>query len=306
MRNNSFLFIVLQEIKNRFYILLNFTLKNILPPIRVNSWGGIGSQLFALNLMFDLSIKYPMRKILFLQHNGGVTKRENEINFVKNTFYDTKFVKDYSIDSNFKKNKIEDNKRPDFKIKLKQKIFTILVKIGFMATCNTDAEFSKLKPWICDIRGHYLIRKVTSQFMALLNKELNLDNEISTGAIAIHYRLGDMVNLDKKFDSSSIRIINHVTEINNRFGAKKILLFSDSISLAYANLNNHEFLQKVLKIECYNLSTLESIKKCVLAEYFVGTESKVSLWIVNLRNFRNQQATTYFDYFSDLVYKPIL
>jgi hypothetical protein len=111
-----------------------------------------------------------------------------------------------------------------------------------------------------------------------------------------------MIHLGKKFDPSVDRTINIISKLYSEFGEREIHLFSDSIDQAKINFKNHEFFGRILKLKCYELSTIESIRKCVYADFFIGTESKISLWIVNLRNFKGKEKKTHFEYFKDLLY----
>ena len=59
-------------------VFRGLTLK-ILPRVRVHSWGGFGSQLFAMIIAERLIAKKGLRQIMIVFHTSGVTERELEI-----------------------------------------------------------------------------------------------------------------------------------------------------------------------------------------------------------------------------------
>ena len=52
-----------------------------LPALRVNSWGGFGSQLFTAYVVLKLQKQFPNRRIKVLSHTSGVTRRISEFDF---------------------------------------------------------------------------------------------------------------------------------------------------------------------------------------------------------------------------------
>ena len=53
----------------------------ILPALRVHSWGGFGSQLFAAHAILRIQKLFPYRRIKVIIHSSGVTKRTKEVDF---------------------------------------------------------------------------------------------------------------------------------------------------------------------------------------------------------------------------------
>ena len=54
-------------------------MQRFLPPLRIHSWGGLGSQLFAIALAEELKVIFPKRSFKIVLHTGGVTRRLPEI-----------------------------------------------------------------------------------------------------------------------------------------------------------------------------------------------------------------------------------
>ena len=47
--------------------------------LKVHSWGGLGSQLFALSLIYDLKKKHPRIKVSLIHHTSGISERKFEL-----------------------------------------------------------------------------------------------------------------------------------------------------------------------------------------------------------------------------------
>ena len=73
-------------------------------PLRVHCWGGLGSQLYALAVAYDLQRKYPKRKIKLLLHTGGVTKRVSELDFIDSIGFEIIQISDFQIPDKAHKN----------------------------------------------------------------------------------------------------------------------------------------------------------------------------------------------------------
>ena len=68
--------------------------------LRVHSWGGLGSQLFALSLIFDLVRKFPKKRIELIHHTAGVTRRLFELDFMLSPKIQLIVKDDFTIKSN--------------------------------------------------------------------------------------------------------------------------------------------------------------------------------------------------------------
>ena len=104
-------------------------------------------------------------------------------------------------------------------------------------------------------------------------------NSAEQNFTGVHYRMGDLPNLKPSalvpLDSIS-KIINDL----NKAGAviDKVWIYSDSI-VENSNLQ----LPKEIDSEWKSVDTLQTISELSKAQYFIGTSSKVSLWVAIFR-----------------------
>lgn len=266
-------------------------------PLRVHCWGGLGSQLYALSVAYDLQIKSPKRKIKLVLHTGGITKRLSELDFIQNIDFEIIQVHDFQIQNKEYNRHIESNK-----IELKKFLTKILYFFNFIVSANSNFDFDKVRPWTVSIRGNYFNRTISSGFYSYILKHINLEEQQPNrthNEIAIHYRMGDLLTLTEKSISPANKIIDTVREVQKIGNNLKIYVYSDSPQIAKETLFNagltDEFLVK-------DLLTIDVIRACVGANYFIGTGSKVSLWIVNLRRYMGEINSNYLEGFDDKLY----
>jgi hypothetical protein len=243
--------------------------------IEVHCWGGLGSQLFALALIHDLKLRFPSRESTLVLHSSGVTKRAPEITilpFVTNFIV----VDDYSPTG---KSEGFSTRTRFIRLLLRR----VTAGSGLISNANTDIEFRKIRPWVRQIRGHYSRRTISTPF--LINLESFLKNRLDGAAppsmgITIHYRLGDLLYLAEKAPVNENRLAAEVLRVQKGYPGK-ISLFSDSPQVASGLLLKHG-------IDCditnSNLETIDVINSARISRYFVGTSSKISYWVICLRN----------------------
>ena len=248
--------------------------------LKIHCWGGLGSQLYALAIANSLQAKFKRRRISLVFHTSGVSKRLSELNFIKNLPFEVTQVNDFSSST-----------RSEYEIiELKEKHFRKILKnvlyfTRFVCTANTDSEFIKIRPWTLALRGHYSYRTIESSFYdyLLLNlKEKVSDSSVNQNVISIHYRMGDLLQLTNKSVYPVGKIVEKVNELTNTNNYSKIIVYSDSPknvedTLISAGLNKD--------FNVRDIHTIDVICECVSSGYFIGTNSKVSLWIVNIRRF---------------------
>jgi hypothetical protein len=266
-------------------------------PLRIHCWGGLGSQLYALSTLHDLQMKYPRRKIKLLLHTSGVTKRDSELDFIENPDFEIIQINDFQIKDFLHQSKVE-----SIKIKLKHLFSKFLYFVNIVVPANSNTFFKHVYPWTVSIRGHYFNREVPSHFYEYLLKHIKLDNELratSQFEIAIHYRLGDLLTLIEKSISPANKIIDVVRQFQKSHDNLEILVYSDSPQIARETLRQGGFVED---FSVRDLSTINVIRACVGADYFIGTGSKVSLWIVNLRRFIGKVNDNHLEGFDDKLY----
>ena len=267
-------------------------------PLRVHCWGGLGSQLYALSTVHDLKLKYPKRRIKLVLHTGGVTKRLSELDFIHNIDFEIVQINDFHIQDKSYKNKANMSN-----VKLKILLKKILYTLNFIVSANSNLDFNKVRPWTISIRGHYFNRIVSTEFYSYLLKHIDLEEKhpnLSQIKIAIHYRMGDLLTLTEKSISPAYKIIDAIKQVQKMHNNLKIYVYSDSPKIAKETLFNAGLTDK---FEVNDLPTMDVIRACIDANYFIGTGSKVSLWIVNIRRYIGATDHNYLDGFDDKLYK---
>jgi hypothetical protein len=256
-----------------------------LPKIKIHTWGGLGSQLYAVALAIDLEQRFKYRQIEYISHTGGVTKREPAIQFYSRNVREKN---DYKVIKSGKKN-------VEYKNKVTLLGKKLLLFTGILANGNDTHGVAKIRPWTLSIRGHYSYREVS--FISAVAILKRIDNEFisevnsnNLEAIALHYRLGDLELLLEKSPINTDQVKSILEKVLDTAGTREIYLYSDSILLAKSKLINNE---PDLKIVTREISPLMTIYECVHSKIFIGTNSKISIWIAILRATKNINQTSY-------------
>ena len=258
----------------------------LLPKVKIHTWGGLGSQLYAVALAVDINKRYPSRQIEFICHTGGVTERFPEIAFFTENIIIKNDFKTGHIISNSKKLPIK-----VFYITLIKKVLTIF---GILSLCNSSKEFDKLKPWVLSIRGHYIDRVISHSTLLIILSKINdyilpiKNNKFQY--LSVHYRLGDLLTLTEK-NPIEVNILNQcVVSVLNSSSIKELYLYSDSLGDAMSRIDD---LSSRIKITPKELSALPMILECVQSAVFIGTNSKISVWIAFLRATKTENNRSY-------------
>jgi len=256
----------------------------LFPAIRVHSWGGFGSQLFALVACWNLSRKYPRRRVTLYIHTSGVTKRHPEIHA---------FVGDLRVVV------LDDYKEvgPSLDYSLSTKSITwyskrlfigiskmLATKIGILSNLNSAADYRELKPWIISVRGHYTgvpIDQVDLAHLKMLFEKLSnqtCNKFAKNGILTVQYRLGDLINLeDKSYISPATVSALIANELANQ-DCSSVFILTDSPLEVKKILAN-----KVFDYQVNTLTPISTIRGCIDSEFFIGTNSKISIWAALLR-----------------------
>ena len=252
--------------------------------IRIHSWGGLGSQLFALGTAYQAHQRIPFRKIVLVIHSSGVTFRSLELNF-KNEWLRIEFVNDF-------KDLVEGAKTIPSSIlfKFRRVPLILLNALGFMNSLNTDSEMKRLKPWVISIRGHYSHKKIDSDTLSFLAKilEINLMREGWNSTIGVHYRLGDLLTLESKSFISEKSLVRQLVLVGGMYEIDEIDVFTDSPGEAKQLL-----LPIGTNLNVISIETLATIKELIGHKVFVGTNSKISIWITLFRLAANPKSINY-------------
>jgi hypothetical protein len=250
--------------------------------LRVHSWGGLGSQLFVLAFIYDLRKKFPKKKILLVHHTSGVSRRLFELDSILESDICLKSIDDYKPNQGINQNK----NKIVLKYLLIKIIKNILEKLYIFINVDQNSDIDKIKPWTMIIRGHYSKRIVSDNFLSYcVEKFANRGFHFPTQTLIIHYRLGDLINLTGKSIIDPKYVIEKIRKIVEVDKLGQILVYSDTISEAKKLLSPIENLTN--SIQFSDESTFTVVQNAIIAKHFIGTNSKVSIWISKFRKFQN-------------------
>jgi hypothetical protein len=243
--------------------------------LKIHCWGGLGSQLLALNYYLRIVEMFPNKRVVLVLHTGGITARNSEIDFLSSK---VNMLKVDDFYDNFDK-KIIQNRRF---VSLKTLLKTLIKFLGdyFKFIITDDNKVYLIRPWTYSVRCTYtsnILRKQDIVYMAdILGITSNISEQNFTG---VHYRMGDLPTLKPSalvpLDSIS-KVINDL--VKDGAVIDKVRIYSDSI-IENSNLQ----LLKEIDTEWKSVDTLQTISELSKARYFIGTSSKVSLWVAIFR-----------------------
>ena len=250
--------------------------------LRVHSWGGLGSQLFVLALIYDLRRKFPKKKILLVHHTSGVSRRLFELESILESNVSLKLIDDYKSDQDINQNK---NKKI-LKYILIKTIKNIFEKFCISLNIDKNPDIDKIKPWTTMIRGHYSKRLISDDFLNhCIVKFTNHNYYFLSKTLVIHYRLGDLINLPNKSIIEPNYVIEKIRKIVETDKLEQILVYSDTISEAKKLLSPIDNLFNFIQFS--DESTFTVVQNAISSKHFIGTNSKVSIWISKFRKYQN-------------------
>lgn len=256
------------------------------PSVRIHTWGGLGSQLYALALSIDLEDKVFKRGKKFINHSGGTTKRLPEMSFYTEK---TKSVDDFV--ANYK----PAAKNSSFKGTIKLYFKKLICITGFYAECNDNGDMHAIKPWVIVIRGHYSHRQVSKEsvtriFQGIEENYFRVHDTKPDQTFTLHYRLGDLEVISEKSPIRLESIQGIIDEITTDQPVQILSLYSDTLDLAKQRLNSTN---NGMIIKSEDKLPLEMIYECVMSHTFIGTNSKISFWIAICRSVFKSEGFTY-------------
>jgi hypothetical protein len=248
---------------------------HLFPKVRIHSWGGFGSQLNALGLAYNLSNKLPKRRIELIFRIGGEHKAIYELNDLKLNEFEVTFKK------------IEDSIISDVSPLLNTNLNIVkkfiklnLIKFGFYATCESKSEFDSIKPWVLVVRGSYNLLP-TKEFISFLNKKLNYRVEkLSVSDVIVHYRLGDLMTLVTKSPINEEILFRQLNSAMKSRSIKSCTILSSDPD--YATLK-FKGLKSPMDISSRYATPMDVLKMGFASKVFLGTNSKISMWVVFIR-----------------------
>ena len=240
--------------------------------LKVHCWGGLGSQLFALAMVEELSRAGFPRKIELVLHNSGVTRRESEIDQLSPQIKISK-VQDFG------QMKLHDSaqlKKQGFQLR-----FLIIFFFRKLGVVIFSEDISHIRPWTLQLRSHYTHQCISKETLNLVGEMLKVSpsRKFPRASSALHYRLGDLLTLAEKTYVSPERLIPVLNKIKES-GDSHIDVFSDSLEVALGKL------QSIDSSAIYNLceiSAWDSISTLSMYKNLVATNSKIGIWGILLR-----------------------
>jgi hypothetical protein len=246
------------------------------PTVRIHSWGGLGSQLLALGVLLDLRHRHTRRDFQLILHSSGVTRRISQVNLLAELVQIT-FIDDYMSPISDKTSEQANYKK--------------LIHSSLKSALNTtkwviskDSSTFRIFPWTTSIRCHYGFVAISKESISMISKYIPNISEIlashSDRPLGVHYRAGDLL-IEKSSSLISIDVISDlVTKIahNNSLKQAKLQILSDS------PLNK----ESLASLESFDYSweskeTWETIRILLNSHSFIGTNSKISLWVALFR-----------------------
>ena len=259
-----------------------------LPALRVHSWGGFGSQLFTAYVVLKLQKKFPNRRIKVVIHTSGVTRRVSEFDF------ETLGVKMIQVEDYKATDAQNGMHRTHFSYSyylsqaIRRHLYQILQWLRLVQSANTDLSFNLTSLWTLSIRGHYTRLSLDKLFVERLYEVLfSKESPFKTQkkVLVVHYRLGDLLNLDEKRPIN----VDRVEGVLNELMVQKshIVLLSDSNEAELAEFLKNSVILKFCKPSNYGPN--KTLRFCIDAESFIGTGAKISLWAAIFRYFVHEK-----------------
>jgi hypothetical protein len=259
---------------------VKFSLNTLLPNLRVHSWGGLGSQLFAAHIALRLKQQYPGRRVTVIVHTSGVTKRYTELNFAR---LGIEIIENDDYLQPRLKTTLETQLQVGRQSKYIKLLKAFLYNSKIVVAANSEYEYRSIKPWTTSVRGHYtqiaLVDSIVQEIEVALFAELS-NLSIVKSEVVLHYRLGDLLVLNEKNPIDPIRIEELITKF--KVNPKQINVFSDSDSSRYQDFVSKS---KVLStLTPLNFDSLSVLRCAIDSDIFIGTNAKLSLWAAIFRS----------------------
>jgi hypothetical protein len=240
-------------------------------------------------LIVQLKEKYPNRNFVLVAHNSGVTRRENELNLVMSDFEIIQ-INDYSQAITVKSDANSKHTIARF-FRLILRLTANFSKISL--TPDKNSTLPKIFFWTRSIRGHYSYLAIPDNVINQILMYLCLAHQSPENgfpSIGLHYRLGDLTTLSNKSPMPEARLSSVLSSVAKSFNYNFIEIFSDSPELAKKRLNDIEPFLQIRIVEASIWETISSLSRTTI---FVGTHSKISIWVCLLRLVCNEKGSIY-------------
>lgn len=246
-------------------------------PLKVHCWGGYGSQLFALATAMKLQGLLPNRRIQIVFHSSGLTRRTPEILHLLTHEIDYRFIDDFKPP--ITNMALIENRRSH---SVRQLLIWMIRLTRLVVWLERDEDFSKIGVTTREIRGHYSYLRFDEttylNLFASIQSQAAVFNSDNEACLAIHYRLGDLLTVSKDYIDPTL-VKTEISNLVEEQGELIVKVFSDSPKDAERLLNcdgpkllENSFLSN-------NVSLDDLIVACVSSNFFIGTNSKLSMLI---------------------------
>jgi hypothetical protein len=262
---------------------------NSFPVLKVHCWGGFGSQLFSILVAKRLKTIFPNRRICIVFHQSGITQRNLEL--PESLICEFKFIviRDFQI----MRQPYKKSQTFNFRAGIRRLARHFLQYLFFVTEPNSEELFLQIKPWTLSTRGHYSKISLSLDEVNFLKNHLSIGHTFETrmlkDELTIHFRLGD---LKEKKPSSLVSPERILKVVEESLLPASINIFSDSsgeeVQEIFSNLHRKEILLNFCQGE-----TLQTIRSCFSSSFFLGTNSKLSIWVSIFRYLSGEGQNTY-------------
>ena len=221
-------------------------------------------------------------------HSSGITSRSIEIPSSLLRNIDVEFSDDFIPNQ-----ALRTGNAPRKLTALAKKVIAFLLDVlGLLSRFEKDSDFNRVRPWLLMVRGHYTNLVLTEDELSWISHELNLVSprnfKMSQNKVAIHFRLGDLLHLDSKTYVPVERITSALEQVSTH---GRLSIYSDSTPAEVKKVTGSHL--SSYQLVFLNVGTLEAMRECIEANHFLGTNSKISLWIALFRIHSNLGESTF-------------
>lgn len=252
------------------------------PIAKIHVWGGFGSQLYGVYTFLLLRKQNPNRKSQLVFHSSGVTARSPQVHLL-NRNLPIIYVDDFSVSNT---NQVLNATNPLSK-KLLRKFKKILTILGLIDSLESARSHAKTRFRTIHFRGHYTFFSLDG---VLLDELISLPDEsgfplfalgdpIVESQLGIHFRLGDLLDLKSKTYLNPERISKLVQGLFSD-STYDVVVYTDSLDDFWARIRDE---LKVKNVSASSKDPITTIHELVRSNIFIGTTSKISIWICIFR-----------------------
>lgn len=274
--------------------------KWLLPKLYIHSWGGIGSQLCAVSVYFDL-LHSNKRRIRLVLHSSGVTRRDDATLRELFPSLEYSFLDDYreveasgSIQGTQTRHR-SSRERCNSITYLKR----FLHVIGFIRFGEFEKS-TRIHPWTYSLRNTYAktklseasIEKIWWAIDSVVKNHKDHLIELEPINLVCHYRIGDLAKLTSKHFTSPTHLFSLILKIAKDQPINRCLIVTESMEFVQNHIDKLD--NAAVEFKITNLDVLQLIHVGKIAPIFVGTNSKLSVWIAIFRARSEKHANTTF------------